>query len=552
MRVAADITAASPGESALTILANDVTVDLDGHTLRGAGAASTAAGIHVLGADGAVIRNGTVRGFLYGVRVEPLHKDKVVGVTVDSLVVEACTARGIAVDADRGILRNNIVRDLTHYKRWPGSPTIGIEAIVKTAEITGNLVSQIQSDNPIGLSMPKAARSGSVTDNILVHAGKLVIPDPPKLLKVARNFVHDPPKEPPRPPPCQEVSAPTVIRQSGCVRVVGDIAVTEPGGSALVVQADRVSIDLGGHSLTGPGATSAAPGIHVLGGDDISIRNGNIGGFLFGIRAEPSGSDEIGRLAVQRMIVERGTARGIFAQADVVTIRDNIIRNLTGYTRWEGSYTIGIEIFAQSCEVTGNHLSELYPIEVGESVGIALTEKVRRCSITDNVLANATRPEFGRSIAFWIGMSVRRDPGLAITVERNVVSGFGYAHMADLAPGAIRRNVFAVDCTPDDVGSYGESARHNTFSRARGECRDTLPSLEALAKDGNPVWQVRLAAAYIERQWLKRRDSGGETNCQYLRRAKEILEPLVAANNVAASQQLARLPADLVTCRDQP
>ena len=96
---------------------------------------------------------------------------------------------------------------------------------------------------------------------------------------------------------------PTVIRDSGCVRVVKDIAVTEPGGSALVVFADRVSIDLGGYSLAGPGADSSVPGIHVIGGEDISIRNGSIRGFLFGIRAEPNGSDEIGNLAVERILV---------------------------------------------------------------------------------------------------------------------------------------------------------------------------------------------------------------------------------------------------------
>ena len=63
------------------------------------------------------------------------------------------------------------------------------------------------------------------------------------------------------------------------------------------------------------------------------------------------------------------------------------------------------------------------------------------------------------------------------------------------APGAIRGNVFGVDCTPDDVGTYGLDADANAFIRSRSNCRDTLASLEELAKGGNPDWRLRLAAA---------------------------------------------------------
>ena len=60
----------STSESAITIAADHVTVDLQGHALEGtAGPSSTATGVYSSGYRGVTVKNGTISGFLYATRL---------------------------------------------------------------------------------------------------------------------------------------------------------------------------------------------------------------------------------------------------------------------------------------------------------------------------------------------------------------------------------------------------------------------------------------------------------------------------------------------------
>lgn len=54
-------------------------------------------------------------------------------------------------------------------------------------------------------------------------------------------------------------------------------------GAAVVISASGVSLDLGGHALVGPGGTQGT-GVLVDGGNDVSVRNGTLRGFGFGVQ----------------------------------------------------------------------------------------------------------------------------------------------------------------------------------------------------------------------------------------------------------------------------
>jgi parallel beta-helix repeat protein len=54
-------------------------------------------------------------------------------------------------------------------------------------------------------------------------------------------------------------------------------------GSALTVTGSGIKINLNGHTIAGPGATSGTQGITVMAGEDVSIYGGTMTGFMFAV-----------------------------------------------------------------------------------------------------------------------------------------------------------------------------------------------------------------------------------------------------------------------------
>jgi len=78
------------------------------------------------------------------------------------------------------------------------------------------------------------------------------------------------------------VTKPTTITESGSYVLLRDIALGE-AGTAIVIAADNVSLNLNGHALVGPGNKQGV-GISIEGVSSVRIRNGKIIGFGTGIR----------------------------------------------------------------------------------------------------------------------------------------------------------------------------------------------------------------------------------------------------------------------------
>ena len=72
------------------------------------------------------------------------------------------------------------------------------------------------------------------------------------------------------------------ITRPGSYRLGHDIKLSS-AGTAVVISSGGVSLDLGGHALIGPGGKQGI-GVLVQGGHDVSVRNGTIQGFGFGVQ----------------------------------------------------------------------------------------------------------------------------------------------------------------------------------------------------------------------------------------------------------------------------
>lgn len=355
---------------------------------------------------------------------------------------------------------------------------------------------------------------------------------------------------------CTALTKPEVIRKSGCYRLARDLVVPA-GRPGLAIYAVDVDIDLDGHSIVAADPLTDAAGVHAIGARRVTVREGTVRGFLYGVKIEPDGKRAVNLAQVRDMVIAGSTLRGIFVKAATARVERNIVADVPGYSRWPDSYTIGIELAVTSCRVAQNRVTDVYPEGVGEAVAISLSSIPRGCDVRDNIVHNNRAPEYGRAIGMWVGTTPRLASPAALQVTGNRVTGYDYAIFAprELRRG-VARNRFAVHCLPDDTRGDNVFVRQNTF-RQLETCGDTPDALAKLAEGGDAAWTVRLAAAYIEQQWTgdfpwtdwNAPDAQTvQRRCPDYARARKLLEPLVERGVAAAADQMKRLESAAHAC----
>jgi nitrous oxidase accessory protein NosD len=86
------------------------------------------------------------------------------------------------------------------------------------------------------------------------------------------------------------------ITRPGSYRLQRDLRLRE-AGAAVTITAGGVSLDLAGHTLAGPGGT-VGTGILIEGADGVSVRNGTLGGFAFGVQVVNSTNVKVQSLQI--------------------------------------------------------------------------------------------------------------------------------------------------------------------------------------------------------------------------------------------------------------
>lgn len=116
-----DITFEKDTEYLVYIKASDVTVDLNGKTVTGTGQSSVQSGIYIESGDNVKIRNGTVKGFMFGIRgEESLEGAPLESVIVENVRVANASLIGIKVASSKVSLRGTTVTnsDGPEPKQW--------------------------------------------------------------------------------------------------------------------------------------------------------------------------------------------------------------------------------------------------------------------------------------------------------------------------------------------------------------------------------------------------------------------------------------------------
>ncbi len=247
---------------AISIGANDVVLDLNGHTVDGVG---IGAGISANGRNNVTVKNGVVKEFITGVFFSNGDKNKATGLRASGL-----TSAFVLTNATNGLVTGNraggsnaIVINggdldrLTNNVVTASTNGILLQGGVARATLTGNRVSQA----PTGISLDDVAK-GRIVANI-VRGGNVGI---------------------------------TVGSSSSELAVFGN-AVSGAGINGIQVISGAVDIAIAGNKVTNNGADgifvgSLDQGISVEG----NTANGNV---IFGIELQPQSDDAGGNRAAR-------------------------------------------------------------------------------------------------------------------------------------------------------------------------------------------------------------------------------------------------------------
>lgn len=246
------------------------------------------------------------------------------------------------------------------------------------------------------------------------------------------------------------IYGPTVIRQPGIYVLARDLVVSE--GHGIIVRASDVVIDLNGHTIYGPNSRSTRSiGIYVENQSRVTIRNGTITGFLYGILiSDASGSRgasqtgfSTGGHIVENLRLADNKFRGMRVEGRGSVIRNNLVMNTGGATLWPNAYAFAIEVIGPGALVMDNIVYNTYGMgNSGEGVGLSASSVAGGSLFVANVIANSglTRSRFhapwpGTSTStwgIWVGdttassVSIRSDNFTSALIVNNVVQNYRY------------------------------------------------------------------------------------------------------------------------------
>jgi hypothetical protein len=140
--------------NAITIASDSVWLDLNNFTLDGsaAGASTTAFGVRSENHKDVTVRNGTVRGFLYGVELEDDATTN--NLTVEGIRADGSTAVGIAVFGPGAghVIRNNVVTN-TGGGTIPFSTGLGIGVGGTGTVMNNDVINTFATPDAIAISL---------------------------------------------------------------------------------------------------------------------------------------------------------------------------------------------------------------------------------------------------------------------------------------------------------------------------------------------------------------------------------------------------------------
>lgn len=174
------LTTANEGGNAITIepTVHDVVVDLNGYSLSGnVGAGTFVVGIRATDSSKIEIRNGTISGFFYGIRIADtsLNYTNTSGIVIENIQAQNNTFRAIRVKGSDVKIRNNVVTNTGGTTVYSDSPFVfAVESFGPGTVIENNVIADTHTSGALGeagaISLTDGGTNAVVKNNELSNS----------------------------------------------------------------------------------------------------------------------------------------------------------------------------------------------------------------------------------------------------------------------------------------------------------------------------------------------------------------------------------------------
>ncbi len=200
-------------------------------------------------------------------------------------------------------------------------------------------------------------------------------------------------------------SLPAVITVQGIHCFTGNLNTAMTSGNAIDIQTNNVVLDLNGFKLGGlaAGPATLANGIHALDRQNITIKNGTVRGFFWGIALDVDDGASQGHV-VEDIRADQNTNVGILALGSGIIVRNNQVV-ATGGTTCCGGNVDGTGIFAtgDGTRVLNNDVINTVKLGTGTARGIHFN------GVTGGLAVNNRITVADTGIAFTVSTGKYRD-----------------------------------------------------------------------------------------------------------------------------------------------
>ncbi len=230
---------------------------------------------------------------------------------------------------------------------------------------------------------------------------------------------------------CTEITtAPYTISTQGIYCLNGNLEANIASGNAIEITVNNVVIDLNGHKIgnLAAGPTTTAIGIYAYQRQNITIRNGTIRGFEYGIYlSDPSPYTTSQGHIIEDIRADLNTNSGIRVYGRGNIIRNNIVVS-TGRTDLTNSHAYGISVAGPGNRVINNDVYETKEHGMGNANGI-YGELCDGAVIDNNRVGNAA---FGTGTSLGIFLVSAND----VLLTNNKITRINYGIFFGVSTGA--------------------------------------------------------------------------------------------------------------------
>ena len=247
--------------------------------------------------------------------------------------------------------------------------------------------------------------------------------------------------------PTPILQLPVRITESGSYALVGNLQFDGMRGAAIVIDVDNVAIDFGGQTISGlSDCNTLAIGVHAVGRRGISLSNGRITRFYFGIDIRP-GKDAVNRCTghvLSNLILDGNYYFGLRVAGEACEVRHCSITDTggsarPGHTIPHGARLIGERNSMRDCKIIDLRLKR-FAEGKGEIVGVHFDAAKDSVFERNHVIELTNQEDDVRQSGevkprrFGIWVNGGPDKNTFLTVRDNIFVGFPVA--VAFAPGS--------------------------------------------------------------------------------------------------------------------